>query len=162
MLVHDDDDIPIDEIRKKNIRIFKAQGKHTKFHVFKTNISGKKLLDCTVCPVHDVNFDGSCRDIDPRVIHAAKASKTRALMTGVESGDYLDSEGNIVSVDNDFSRAAEVQGLVKQSLKIEMKKIEAEKIEAEPQYKNKEKIARAFITKFEREEREDDFHPPLV
>ena len=125
--------------------------------MFKTNISGKKLLDCTVCPVHDVNFDGSCRDIDPRVIHAAKASKTRALMTGVESGDYLDSEGNIVSVDNDFSRADEVQGLVKRSLKIEMKKIEAE-----TQYKNKEKIARVFITRFEREEREDDFHPPLV
>ena len=35
-----DDDIPIDEIRKKNIRIFKAQGKHTKFHAFKTHISG--------------------------------------------------------------------------------------------------------------------------
>jgi hypothetical protein len=93
-----DDDI-INEIRKKNIRIFKAQGKHTKFHAFKTHISGKKMPDCIGCPVHCVNFDGSWRDIDPCVIHAAKASKTRALMTGVESGDYLDSEGNIVSVD---------------------------------------------------------------
>jgi hypothetical protein len=72
-------------------------------------------------------------------------------MTGVESGNYLDSEGNVVSVDNDFSRAAEVHGLVKQALKIEL-----EKIEAEAEYKNKEKIARAFITRFEREEREDD------
>jgi hypothetical protein len=94
---------------------------------------------------------GSWRDIDPRVIHAAKASKTRALMTGVESGDYLDSAGNIVSVDNDFSRAAEVQGLEKQALKIEL-----EKIEAEAEYKNKDKVARAFISRFEREEREDD------
>ncbi len=72
-------------------------------------------------------------------------------MTGVESGDYLDSEGNLVSVDNDFSRAAEVQGLVKQDLKIEL-----EKIEVETEYNNKEKVARAFITRFEREEREDD------
>jgi hypothetical protein len=73
-----------------------------------------------------VNFDGSWCDIDLRVIHAAKVSKTRALITGVESGDYLDSEDNIVSVDNDFSRDAKVQGLVKQSLKIELEKIEDE------------------------------------
>ncbi len=69
----------------------------------------------------------------------------------MESDDYIDSESNIVSVDNDFSRAAEVQGLVNQTLKIEM-----EKIEAETEYKTKEKVARAFITRFEREEREDD------
>jgi hypothetical protein len=72
-------------------------------------------------------------------------------MIGVESGTYLDSEGNIVSVDNDLSRTAEVQGLVQQALKIEL-----EKIEAETDYKNKEKVARAFIARFEREEREDD------
>ncbi len=69
----------------------------------------------------------------------------------MESGDYLDSEDNIVSVDNDFSRAAKVQGLVKQSLKIEL-----EKIEDETEYKNKEKVARDFIARFEREEREND------
>ncbi len=44
-----------------------------------------------------------------------------------------------------------MQGLVKQALKIEL-----EKIEAEAEYKNKEKVARAFIARFEREEREDD------
>jgi hypothetical protein len=76
-----------------------------------------------------------------------RASKTRAFLTGVESGDYLDSEGNMVSVDNDFSRAAEVQGLVKKVLKIEM-----EKITAEAEYKNKENVARSFIARFEREE----------
>jgi hypothetical protein len=51
-----DDDIPIDEIRKKNIRIFKAQGKHTKFHAFKTHISGKNMPDCIGCPVHCVSI----------------------------------------------------------------------------------------------------------
>jgi hypothetical protein len=71
------------------------------------------MPNCTGCSVHCVNFDCTWCDIDPCVVHAAKASKTRALLAGVESGDYIDSEGNIVSVDNDFSRAAEVQGLVK-------------------------------------------------
>ena len=80
-----------------------------------------------------------------------KASKTRALLTGVESGDFIDPEGNLVSVDDDFSRAVEVHDLVKQALKIEL-----EKIEAEAEYKNKDKVARAFIARFEREEREDD------
>jgi hypothetical protein len=51
-----DDDIPIDEIRKKNIRIFKAQGKPTKLHACKTNITGKKMSDCSGCPVHCFNF----------------------------------------------------------------------------------------------------------
>jgi hypothetical protein len=56
-----------------------------------------------------------------------------------------------VSVDNDFSRTAEVQGLVKQAFKIEM-----EKIEADDDFKSKEKVARAFIVRFDREEREDE------
>ncbi len=73
-------------------------------NAFKTNITGKKMTHCCGWPVHCVNFDGTWRDIDPRVIHAAKASKTRALLTGVESGDFIDSEGNLVSVDADFSR----------------------------------------------------------
>ena len=40
---------------------------------------------------------------------------------------------------------------MKQALKIEM-----DKIEADADYKAKEKVARVFITRFEREEREDD------
>jgi hypothetical protein len=37
----DDNDIPMDDIRKKIIKIFTSQGKPTKLHVFKTNITGK-------------------------------------------------------------------------------------------------------------------------
>jgi hypothetical protein len=59
----------------------------------------------------------------------------------VESNDFIDSEGNIESVDDDFSRVAEVQDLVKQTLKIEMKKIETD-----ADYKTKDKVGRAFIT----------------
>ena len=54
-----------------------------------------------------------------------------------------------MSVDNDFSCTAEVKGLVKQVLKIEMEKIQTET-------KNKEKVVRSFSTRFDREEREDD------
>ena len=55
----DDNDIPMDDIRKKNIQIFTAQGKPTKLLVFKTNITGKKMSNCCGCPVHCVNFDGT-------------------------------------------------------------------------------------------------------
>jgi copper(I)-binding protein len=109
-----DNDIPMDDIHKKNIKIFKAQGKPTKLHTYKTNITGKKMSDCS-------------------------------------SVDFIDSGGNLVSVDSDFSRDAEVHNLVKQTLKIEM-----QKIEDDTDYKAKEKVARAFITRFEREERKDE------
>ncbi len=69
----------------------------------------------------------------------------------MESGDFIDSEGKFESVDADFSRAAEVHDLVKQALKVEM-----QKIEADADYKAKEKVAPAVITRFEREEREDE------
>ncbi len=55
----DDNDIPMDDIRKKNIKIFTAQGKPTKLCALKTNITGKKMSDCCGCPVHCVNFDGT-------------------------------------------------------------------------------------------------------
>ncbi len=55
-----------------------------------------------------------------QTVHVTKASKTRNLLTGVQSGDFIDSEGNLVSVDADFSHTTEVHDLVKQTLKIEM------------------------------------------
>jgi hypothetical protein len=39
-------------------------------------------------------------------------------LTGVEGDVFLDHEGNLVSVDDDYSRAEEVHELVKQALKI--------------------------------------------
>jgi hypothetical protein len=147
----DDNDIPMDDIRKKNIKNFTAQGKPKKLHAFKTTITGKKMSDCCGCPVHCFHFDGTWCDIDPNTIRTVKTSKTRALLTGVESGDFIDPEGNLVSVDADFSRAAEVHDPVKLALKIEMKKIETG-----ADYKDKEQVARTFITRFEREEREDE------
>jgi hypothetical protein len=81
MLDHtDDDDIPMDDVHKKNIKIFKAQGKPTKLHKFKTNITGQKMANCSGCPVHYVNFEGTWCDIDPYVI---QDSNSRALLTDV-------------------------------------------------------------------------------
>ena len=50
-----------------------------------------------------------------------------------------------------FRVPAEVHDLVKQALKIEM-----QKIEDDADYKAKEKVARALINRFEREEREEE------
>jgi hypothetical protein len=113
--------------------------------------AGKKIPNCSGCPVRCVNFDGTWRDINPRVIHDVKTSKTRALLTGVESGDFTDSEGNLASVGADCSRAAEVHELLKQALKIEI-----QKIESDADYKVEEQVVRAFITRFECEEREEE------
>jgi hypothetical protein len=55
----DDDNIPMDDIRKKNIKIFRDQGKPTELHAFKTNVDVKKMPNCSGCPVHCVNFDGT-------------------------------------------------------------------------------------------------------
>ena len=67
-------------------------------------------------------------------------------MTGLEGDVFLDHEGNLVSVDDDYSRAEEVHELVKQTLKIELLKID------EDDYKVKEKVVCAFITRIYREE----------
>jgi hypothetical protein len=45
----DDNDIPMDDILKKNIKIFTVQGKPKKL-AFKTTITGKKIPDCCGCP----------------------------------------------------------------------------------------------------------------
>ena len=79
-----------------------------------------------------------------------KENKARALQTGAEGDVFLDYKGNLVSVDDDYSRAEGVHELVKQALKIELWKID----EDNDHYKAKEKVARAFITVIDREERE--------
>ena len=60
MLDSGDDDIPMDDILKKNIKIFKAQGKlTTEFHTFKTNITDPKIPNCSGCVINSVKFDGT-------------------------------------------------------------------------------------------------------
>ncbi len=70
-------------------------------------------------------------------------------MTGVEGNVFLDHEGNLVSVDDDYSHVEEVHELVKETLKIELQEID----EDNNSYKVKEKVACAFITRIDREAR---------
>ena len=56
----DDDNIPriMDEIRKKNIKILKGHGKPTKFHTFKTNLTGPNMTihgHCVTIRVDEVD-----------------------------------------------------------------------------------------------------------
>jgi hypothetical protein len=83
-----------------------------------------------------------------------KENKSRALLTGVEGDVFLDHEGNLVSVDDDYSRAEEVHELVKQTLKIELQKVDEDNGDSRYDYKDKEKVVHAFITRIDREERE--------
>ena len=66
----------------------------------------------------------------------------------------FDSEGNHVSVDDDYWWADEVHELVNQSLNIEIQKIDD--YPTNDDYKAKEKIVSVMIPRFEREEREED------
>ena len=66
----------------------------------------------------------------------------------------FDSEGNHVSVDDDYWWSDEVHELVNQSLNIEIQKIDD--YPTNDDYKAKEKIVSVMIPRFEREEREED------
>ena len=69
-------------------------------------------------------------------------------MTGIEDDVFLDHEGNLLSVDDDYSHVEEVHDLVKESLKIEFQGID----EDNNSYKSKEKVVRTFIGRIDREE----------
>ena len=66
----------------------------------------------------------------------------------------FDSEGNHVSVDDDYWWSDEVHELVNQSLNIEIQKIDD--YPTNDDYKAKEKIVSVMIPRFEREEKEED------
>jgi hypothetical protein len=71
-------------------------------------------------------------------------------LTGTESDVFFDHEGNLVSVNDDYSHVEEVDDLVKQTLKIELQEIDEDK----NSYKTKEKVDRTFITRIDHEESE--------
>ncbi len=83
---------------------------------------------------------------DPDLFH--KENKARTLLTGVEGDVFLDHEGNLVSVDDDYSLDEEGHELVMQTLKVELKELD----EDNDSYKTKEKVVRVFITRIDRVE----------
>jgi hypothetical protein len=78
-------------------------------------------------------------------------------LTNVEEDLYLDHEGNLVTVDDDFSQAEMMRGLaqqaVQQALKTEVQKLDEE---LGNDYKAKQQVYRAMIARINREEREDE------
>ncbi len=69
----------------------------------------------------------------------------------------MDHEGNLVTVDDDFSQAEMMRGLAQQAvhqvLKTEVKKLDEE---LGNDYKVKQQVYRAMIARINREEHEDE------
>ncbi len=78
-------------------------------------------------------------------------------MTNVVEDLYLDHEGNLVTVDDDFSQAEMMRGLaqqvVQQALKTEVQKLDED---MGNDYKAKQQVYRVMIVRINREEREDE------
>jgi hypothetical protein len=78
-------------------------------------------------------------------------------LTNVEEDLYLDHEGNLVTVDDDFSQAEMMRGLAQQvvqhTLKTEVQKLDEE---LRNDYKSKQQVYRTMIPRINREEREDE------
>jgi hypothetical protein len=101
----------LNEIRKDTIPLFN-EDKTPALKVLKvdlTKVKGTKCADCCSCPTHCVDY----RNNTWRGPRFHKEIKTRALLTGAEGDVFFDHEGNLVSVDDDYSRAEEVHELVK-------------------------------------------------
>jgi hypothetical protein len=78
-------------------------------------------------------------------------------LTNVEEDLYLDHEGNLVTVDDDFSQVEMMHGLaqevVQQVLKTEVQKVDEE---LENDYKTNQQVYRTMIARINREEHEDE------
>jgi hypothetical protein len=78
-------------------------------------------------------------------------------LTNVVEDLYLDHEGNLVTVDDDFSQAEMMRGLaqqvVQQALKTEVQKLDED---MGNDYKAKQQVYRVMIVRINREEREDE------
>jgi hypothetical protein len=84
-------------------------------------------------------------------------SDVRALLTNVEEDLYLDHEGNLVTVDDDFSQAEMMHGLPQQAV-YQVLKTEVQKLDEElgNDYKANQQVYRVMISRINREEREDE------
>jgi ABC-type dipeptide/oligopeptide/nickel transport system permease component len=84
-------------------------------------------------------------------------SDVRALLTNVEEDLYLDHEGNLVTVDDDFSQTEMIHGLAQQAVQ-QVLKTEVQKLDEElgNDYKTKQQVYRVIIARINLEEHEDE------
>ncbi len=151
----------LNEIRKETIAFFN-EDKGPTLKVLKMDLSkvkGTKCADCCGCQIHCVDYHTNTWR-GPRFhkdSKTAEKSDVRSLLTNVEEDLYLDHEGNLVTVDADFSQVEMMRGLteqtVQQVLKTEVKKLDEE---LGNDYKTKQQVYRDMIVRINREEREDE------
>ncbi len=108
------------EIRKETISLFNEDNAPT-LKVLKMDLSkvkGTKCADYYGCQIHCVDcLTNTCRG--PRFHKDTKTtgkSDVRALLTNVEEDLYLDHEGNLVTVDDDFSQSEMMCGFTQQAV----------------------------------------------
>ncbi len=151
----------LNEIRKETIAVFNEDNAPT-LKFFKMDLSkvkGTKCADCCGCQIHCVDYRTNTWR-GPRFHKDVKTegkSDVRALLTNVEEDLYLDHEGNLVTVDDDFSQAEMMRGLAQQVVK-QVLKTEVQKLDEEMgnDYKSNQQFYRTMITRINREEREDE------
>jgi hypothetical protein len=93
-----------------------------------SKVKGIKCGDCCGCQIHCVDYHTNTW-CGPRVHKDTKTegkSDVRALLTNVEEDLSLDHEGNLVTVDDDFSQTEMIRGLTQQGVK-EVLKTEVQK-----------------------------------
>jgi hypothetical protein len=151
----------LNEIRKETIAFFN-EDKAPTLKVLKMDLSkvkGIKCADCCCCQIHCVDYHtNTCHR--PRFHKDSSTtgkSDVRDLLTNVEEDLYLDHEGNLVTVDDDFSQVEMMRGLAQQAvqkvLKTEVKKLDED---LGNDYKANQHVYRAMIAWINREEREDE------
>jgi hypothetical protein len=151
----------LNEIRKETIAIFN-EDKAPTLKVLTMDLSkvkGTKCADCCGCQIHCVDYRTNTW-CGPRFHKDAKTtgkSDVRDLLTNVEEDLYLDHEGNLVTVDDDFSQAEMMRGLAQQDMQQDLK-TEVQKLDEEMgnDYKAKQQVYRDMIARINREEREDE------
>jgi hypothetical protein len=109
----------LNEIRKETITLFN-EDKAPTLKVLKMDLSkvkGTKCADCYGCQLHCVDYRTNtwCGPRFHKDAKTAGKSDVRALLTNVEEDLYMDHEGNLVTVDDDFSQAEMMCGLAQQA-----------------------------------------------
>jgi hypothetical protein len=112
------------EIRKETMVLFN-EDKTPTLKVLKMDLSkvkGTKCDDCCGCQIHCVDYHTTwCGPRFHKHTKTAGKSDVRELLTNVEEDVYLDHEGNLVTVDDDFSQSEMMDGLAQQPLQQTLK-----------------------------------------
>ncbi len=83
-----------------------------------SKVKGTKCADCCGCQIHCVDYHTNTWR-GPRFhkdTETVGKSDVRALLANVEEDLYLDHEGNLVTLDDDFSQSEMMRGLAQEAV----------------------------------------------